>query len=131
MQFMARLDWANVLRYVHCDAIHGCGLRTEDIDPQWNGMGFVLFHEQDARQRHVGFQEVRSELDVEADGTLAVWVNPRGLVARKELLSDQTKTAESVKLVRIFKRLDGVSEEDGEQYWRLRHIPKSNALFYP
>lgn len=127
MHFMAKQDWANVVRYLHCDAIHDSGL--PGIDEQWDGMGIVLFRDTDARRRHVGFMEARAALEADEDATFFTPVNRHGLVAREQVL--RAGPAGRIKLVRVFKRHDGISAADFEQCWQSRHVPESGASFGP
>ena len=125
MHFMARQDWANVARYVHCDALHDHGLAG--IDQRWDGMGIVLFRDQEARRRHLGFAEARVALEADEDAAFAQRVNRNGLVAREQLLRDGPSGG--VKLVRVFKRRVGVSAPEFDRCWRDLHVPEAQGAF--
>ena len=127
MHFMAKQDWENVIRYVHCDAVHDSGI--PGIDDQWDGMGIILFRDANARKRHIAFMEARAALEADEDATFFARVNRHGFVAREQVL--HPGPGGRIKLVRAFKRLEGISIADFEQCWQIRHVPETQACFSP
>lgn len=67
MSFMARQNWANVILYVHCDAIHDHGIGG--FSDCYDGMGVLHFRDQTAREQHIGFTEARAALAADEEET--------------------------------------------------------------
>ncbi len=95
MAFMARQDWRNVVRYVHCDAVDVPGVANA-----WAGMGIVVFRDAQARKDHIASPGQRLALEADEDLAFSQRVSRCGLVAREEVVVDGP--ADGLKLVRVW-----------------------------
>lgn len=110
MSFMARQNWENVIRYVHCDAIHDHGI--PGVSDQYDGMGIVLFKDPQARKRHIGFAEARAALELDEEETFKARMKfGLGNVTREEIRLDGP--AAGVKMVYCYNIADRLKNGDG------------------
>lgn len=110
MSFMASQNWGNVIRYVHCDAMHERAI--PGVSDQYDGMGIVLFKDPEARKRHIDFTQARAALELDEEETFKARMKfGLGTVTREEIRLDGPVAG--VKMVYCYNIVKGLKNSDG------------------